>query len=334
MVMSGTVSPCGVRRLIGGVLALAILAAGLNGAVGFHFQPRLRHPRVSRQTARTLLRFGGGLTLAGLAYIPLSVGERFLLAHFHSTTEVGYYAAAATVGAILLTIPHSLSQVLLPALARLTSAGQTEDHRRLYHQSLKGLFLVTVPAALGLAFVARPFLDLWAGPTFGVHSTVPLYIIVGCLCVNTIAYLPYTQVLASGRASTLAKVHLGELVPYLLAAAVLTDQFGAIGAAAAWGGRLVVGSVIFFAIVRRSDGLGWIPTPERGALSIALLTGLAAALVLISTITTSLAGRAIAGALAIGAYAAVTWLSVLTAQERRGLAALGRELTSRRLTAR
>ena len=29
---------------------------------------------------------------------------------------------------------------------------------------------------------------------------MPLYIIVGCLCVNTIAYLPYTQVLASGRA--------------------------------------------------------------------------------------------------------------------------------------
>src|SRR3954447_738706 len=152
----------------GGVVSLAVLAtvvaalaAGLNGAVAFHFQPRLRRPRISREAAGALLRFGGGLTLAALAYIPLSTAERFLLAHFHSTTEVAYYAAAATLGALLLTIPHSLSQVLLPALARLTSAGRTEDHRRLYDQSLKGLFLVTVPAALGLAFVARPFLNLW-----------------------------------------------------------------------------------------------------------------------------------------------------------------------------
>ncbi|WP_407736546.1 lipopolysaccharide biosynthesis protein, partial [Hyalangium sp.] len=131
----------------GGVVSLAVLAtvvaalaAGLNGAVAVHYQPRLRRPMFSRKAARTLLRFGGGLTLAGLAYIPLSTAERFLLAHFHSTTEVAYYAAAATLGALLLTIPHSLSQVLLPALARLSSAGRTEDHRRLYDRSLKGVF--------------------------------------------------------------------------------------------------------------------------------------------------------------------------------------------------
>ena len=43
---------------------------------------------------------------------------------------------------------------------------------------------------------------------------------------------------------------------------------------------------------------------------------------------------AIVGAVAIGGYAVLMWLIVLTAQERRGLVALGRELTSRRLTAR
>jgi O-antigen/teichoic acid export membrane protein len=328
------VADTGVVALAVLATAVAVLAAGLNGAVAFHFQPGMRHPKVSRETARKLLRFGGALTLAGLAYVPLSTAERFLLAHYHSTTEVGYYAAAATVGALLLTIPHSLSQVLLPALARLSSAGRTDDHHRLYYQSLKGLFLITVPAALGLAYVARPFLDLWAGPTFGVHSTVPLYIIVGCLCVNTIAYLPYTQVLASGRASTVAKVHLAELAPYLIAAAVLTDRFGAAGAAVAWGGRLVVGSVIFFAIVRRTDGLGWVPTPERAVLSIVALLGLSVALLLAASFTGSLAGRAGVGAVMMAAYVAVAWRAVLTDQERTGLVALGRELMSRRLTAR
>jgi O-antigen/teichoic acid export membrane protein len=317
----------------GGVVSLAVLAAivaavaaGFNGAVAFHFQPQLRHPAISREVGRNLLRFGGGLTLAALATVPLATAERFFLAHYHSTTEVGYYAAAATVGALLLTIPHSLSQVLLPALTRLTSAGRTGDHARLYEQSLKGLFLTAVPAALGLAFVAKPFLHLWAGPAFAVHSTAPLYVLIGCLGVNTVAYLPYTQVLASGRASTVAKVHLGELAPYLLVAAVLTDQFGAIGAAAAWGGRLVVTSVIFFAVVWRTDRLAWVPTPDRAGLSIGAIVCLAAALLLAATVTSSLAGRALLGVPILTLYGAVVWRVVLTYPERRGLSALIREM--------
>jgi O-antigen/teichoic acid export membrane protein len=316
-----------------GVVSLAVLAAvsaalaaGLNAVVAVRLQPRLRRPIISPGVARTLLRYGGALALAGLAYIPLSIAERFWLAYFHSTTDVAYYAAAATLGALLLTIPHSLSQVLLPALARLASAGRKDDHRRLYDQSLRGVFLVTVPAAMALAFVARPFLTVWAGPSFGAHSTVPLYIIVGCLCVNTIAYIPYTHVLATGRASTVAKVHLAELVPYMVAAAVLTNEFGATGAALAWGGRLVVSSFVFFVLVWRADRLGWVPTPERARSSIAALACLGGAFLLVSTTTTSLVGRGASAVLILGAYSAVVSRQVLTAQERGGLLALGREL--------
>jgi O-antigen/teichoic acid export membrane protein len=321
----------------GGVVTLAVLAAVsatlavvLNAAAAVRYLPQLRRPNLSRSVARLLVRYGGALTVAGLAAIPLSTGERFFLAHYHSTTEVAYYAVAATLGALLLTIPQSASQVLFPALARLESSDRIDDHRRLYHQTLKSIFLLTVPAALGLVFVARPFLDLWAGPAYAVHSTVPLDIIAGCLCINTLSYLPYTHLLAAGRVSTVAKVHVAELVPYLLVAAVLTREFGATGAAAAWGGRLVVSSVVFFAIARKTDGLRWVPTPERALLSIVTLACLGVAFLLSSTTTTSLAGRGIWTVFIFAAYAAIAWRLVLTAGERQGLSALGRELRHRR----
>lgn len=317
----------------GGVVALTtllaaslILVAVLNGFLAVHFQPRAIRPRFERSMARALLAYGGVLTIASLASVPLMNAERFFLAHFHSTTEVAYYAAAAALGALLLTIPMSAGQVLLPALARLQSGGLVAEHRRLYAHALRAVFLVAAPLALAMSFVARPFLDLWAGPAYGAHSAGPFYLIVAGLFLNTLTWLPYTHLLASGRTATIAKIHLAELAPYLVGAAVLASAYGAMGAAAAWAGRLGVDCIIFFAVVERSDRLGWVPTPSRKILSIGTIGGLGVAFWLLALLTSDLPTRLAMGSILLAVYLGFVWRRVLTDPERVGVGRLVAEL--------
>ena len=81
---------------------------------------------------------------------------------------------------------------------------------------------------------ARPFFELWAGAEFAEKSTIPFYVLVGGLIFNVMAYVPYTLLMAFNRSDLIGRVHLAEVVPYILCAALLTSWLGAIGAAIAW----------------------------------------------------------------------------------------------------
>ena len=111
-----------------------------------------------------------------------------------------------------------------------------------------GLFLLVTPAAVLLAFVARPFLSLWAGPQYGAHSTAPFLVAVIGVWFDCLAFMPTSYLLSSGRTKMIAYIRAAQLVPYLVAAWILTDRFGVIGAAFAWSGGVCAG---FRAVVRR-----------------------------------------------------------------------------------
>lgn len=322
-------APVVLAAVAGGVVTMAavmatawIVAAGLNFRAAARLLPVLRRPRVTGATLRPIVKYGGALAISGLADIPLSTASWFLLAHFRSATAVAYYAAASALGLLITVIPLAVFQPMLPALTRLASEERFDEHRRLYHQVLRGAFLLSTSAALVLAFLGHPFLALWAGPVYGVHSAGAFYVILVGLWFNTLAYVPYGQLLASGRTSTLAVIHLAELIPYLLLAAVLTSDFGVVGAASASAVRLIVDSLAYFAIVRHRYKLPWVPTPYRGAASVIAFLCLGGVLFGLSAVTSSLAVRAAWSVITMAVFGTVMWRLVLTTSERSSLATL------------
>src|ERR1035437_8918360 len=71
----------------GGVVVMAGVVAATAAAnlfIAVRLQPGLLRPRFRRNLVSPLLRYGGGLTISGLAAIPLVTAERFFLAHNHS----------------------------------------------------------------------------------------------------------------------------------------------------------------------------------------------------------------------------------------------------------
>ena len=265
-----------------------------------------------------MLRNGAGLALSGLALIPLTTAERFLLAYFHSSKTVAYYSVAATLASLLLVLPFAVARPLLPALVRLKGSGRDEEHRRLYDQSLLFMLMVLTPLTIIGAFVARPFLGVWAGPGYGAHSTLPFYLLLPGFWFAALSYIPTTQMLAAREATTLAILRIVEILPYLALAAVLSRAFGAAGAAAAWSARSVVDAVALFILVRRKHGLGWPSVAHRMRQTLLNLFLMAALLAGVGIATDSLALRLLAGASAMALYCAGSWRFMLTGAERQG----------------
>jgi O-antigen/teichoic acid export membrane protein len=316
-----TVTAVGLGAAVFGMLGNLLLALRL--------QPALRLPRLNKTIMRQLLAYGGALTVSGLASIPLSTAERFFLAHNHSTTVVAYYSVAATLGTVLNVLPEQLVGPLLPSLTKLQAQGRPNDHHALYRKSLAGLFLVLTPATMILAFLARPFLSLWAGPAYALHSTGPFLVIIGAVWLNCFAWVPVTYLLSSGRTKLIAYVQLVEVLPYVAAAYVLTEKFGAMGAAIVWSATIGVDAVAYFGLARRIAHLPVSPLSEQRWRSIGSLVALGCALVLAATVSSSFAAR-IAWAIALGViYAMAVWRLVLTAKEREALSRLILEILRR-----
>jgi O-antigen/teichoic acid export membrane protein len=329
--------PLALTAVSGGVVTVTTVAlcAAIVGALGsfvlgVRLQPAIRRPRVNRAVLRQLLSYGGALTIAGVASIPRMTAERFFLAHNHSTTVVAYYAVAATLATTLNVLPEQLVGPLLPGLVRLEAQGRIDEQRALYRKSLAALFLGLTPAAIILAFLAHPFLSLWAGPAYGLHSTGPLFVIVAGVWFNCMAWVPYNYLLSCGRTKLIARVQMAEVLPYLAGAWVLTSGYGAMGAAIVWSASFVADSVIFFTVVRRvAPQLTFSPLSERRLRSVGAPVLLACLFVAAATVSHGLPAR-LTWAAGLGLiYTAIVWFLVLTAGERQGLLQLVGEVTRR-----
>jgi O-antigen/teichoic acid export membrane protein len=326
----GTVgAPVALAVLGGGVttvavvnLATSILMVVCNFLLAVHFQPALLHPRFDKAVLRKLLAYGGALTLAGVALVPLTTAERFFLAHNHSTTAVAYFAVAVTLATTLQVLPEQLAAPFLPGLARLEAAGRLQDLRALYRKGLSGLFLLVTPAAVLLAFVARPFLSLWAGPQYGAHSTAPFLVAIAGVWFICLSWMPNSYLLSSGRTRLIAYIKMAELVPYLVAAWILTEQFGVMGAASAWSARCAVDSVLTFGAARRVASLPCLPLSDRRLRSVSGPLALGGAAMLLAQVTSGLAARLVWAAALTLVYGAAVWYLILTSRERRGIMAL------------
>jgi O-antigen/teichoic acid export membrane protein len=313
--------------LVGAVWAIAGTACATtlaHGVVAFRTQPRLWPPRFPKGLVKRLVRFGGALAVSTAVAVAVTYGEKLILTHFGSVSDLAYYTVALTLGGVIVMAPIAVSQALMPAFARLQDKSRRPELRELYERITRIVLLGTLPASLLLAGVAKPFLELWAGPEYARRSAPLLYILVGGFSLNALALIPYRLLTALGRADLNARYHLAELVPYLAGATALVYYFGTTGAALAWSLRLAAGMVWCFFIVWRITGM--LPNPLPAA-----TRSFAAALLALAI---PLAAAELGGAPAVvrlglcvaaaAVYATMTWSSVLTAGERAWVTGLVR----------
>jgi O-antigen/teichoic acid export membrane protein len=222
------------------IAAIAILLA-----MCFRLHPVLRaRPCFDRSLVRSLLGYGGWITVSGAVGPILVFFDRFLIGALLSIAAVGFYTPPFMISTKLWILPGSLMSTLFPAFSSSAGRGDNEWIRNALIRSLKFLLLTVGPAALVLAFFARPFLTLWLGAKFANEGTLVLQIMAVAVFVNSLGHVPYNLLQGIGRPDLTAKFHLIEVPFHVVLAWFLVARFGLAGAALAWAIRVTLDFVL------------------------------------------------------------------------------------------
>ena len=144
-----------VGVLVGGGLQFLIQVPSMR-RVGFRYQPLLsfRDERV-RQVMRLI-----GPAILGVAALQVNVLVNSIFASEGEGWLTWINRAFRLMHLPIGVFGVAISTVALPNLARLVAAGNMEEYRRSFSYALRLMFLLTVPASVGLMVLAEPICRL------------------------------------------------------------------------------------------------------------------------------------------------------------------------------
>jgi O-antigen/teichoic acid export membrane protein len=257
----------GLFALVGPLLVLpfarglgpvvAILVVGRLASWAIHLRlclgavPGLRRGAAVRSDlVRPLLSFCGWLTLTNIV-VPIMVQmDRFFIGALVSTAAVAYYTTPFELVIKGWFIPGAVLGAVFPAFATSFACdrGRTE---LIFVRTLNYIFIFIFPITLALVALAPEGLALWLGPDFARQSTAVLRWLAIGVFLGALQHVPSSLMQGVGRPDLVAKLHLVEVPPYLLAAWHLIVRRGIEGAALAWTGRMTLSLFLFFVVAQR-----------------------------------------------------------------------------------
>jgi O-antigen/teichoic acid export membrane protein len=271
--------------------------------------------------ARSLLGYGGWLTISSASAPAIIYGERAIIASVTSAGVLGLYVIPYELAARMWVIPGALAATLFPAFTTLNEIG-IDRIKATYRQSLTLLVVALGPLVVILVSMGGPLLRGWLGAETASSITVPLQIFAVGAVVNSLGYMPLAFLQASGRAWLAARLHLTEIPATYLVTWGLVAQLGLVGAAIAWLARVTIDSCVLFILAGR--GSEEVAAGARASLSSIAILGLAILCAALSSTIETVQLRAIAVVLILFLSLGFTWRLSLTGSDRALLASLAR----------
>jgi O-antigen/teichoic acid export membrane protein len=236
----------------------AIVIFILNLIISGKLLPSLYKLSIDKKLFQSLIQFGKGMILYDIAVMVVVNMEKFLLpAITGDPKQTAYFSIAATLANMTSMFTLAVGQTLIPAFSQMLAPEKKEALNALFARTFKGCLFVLMPVCIFLIVIAKPFLWLWAGQEFGIHSAPPFYILMGGVFFSLLMFIPNSILLANGRTSLFGKLYAIEVVPYLLLTFLLIRQFGIFGAAFAWSLREFTNTIVFYFFSKKYTGISY-----------------------------------------------------------------------------
>jgi O-antigen/teichoic acid export membrane protein len=201
-------------------------------------------PSFSSSHAKSLLVFGGWVTITSLVGPLMVVLDRFIIGATEGASAVTYYTVPYQLAERSTVLPAALTSALFP---RLAMAGGAEG-RELAMLAFRSLAAAMTPVMLIALLLVEWFFGLWISSEFASKAAVTAQILLLGFWINGLAYVPLAKLQTAGRPDAIAKCHLAELIPYLLFLFVGLHFFGLPGAAAAYSLRTFADYVLLLSL--------------------------------------------------------------------------------------
>jgi O-antigen/teichoic acid export membrane protein len=113
---------------------------------------RGRRLRIRRSTLEHIRRIGGPVALAQVGFLVWISADQIWVENVLGTREIGLYGAAKNLAQVFFVLPAGVTGALLPRMAELRTAGETDRARQLVYRTTVGL--VVLSAVLAILVIA------------------------------------------------------------------------------------------------------------------------------------------------------------------------------------
>lgn len=182
-------------------------------------------------------REGGWMTISNIAAPMMVYADRFILAALFAGNVVAWYVTSLDMMMRMLMIPSALAGALFP---KFSSASEPALHAKAfvdYQRSIRILAAIMLPLCTLAAFLAYDGLRLWLGESFAIHAHRVVEITAAGIFMNGIALLGLTWLQGSGRSNLAARIHIAQLLVYIVCLFFAVKWYGIDGAAWIWMAR-------------------------------------------------------------------------------------------------
>ena len=198
----------------------------------------LKNHQYSWDIAKSLISFGGWLTVSSVLSPILTQADRFAIASLVSATAVYVYVLPYEMVAQSLIFVSAISSVIFPVLSRMIHNGAKDWVKYFY----KWLVTVTIFMAFVCVLIALflpLILKIWIDKDLNQNSVRVGQILCVGVFANSVGSMFYALLHAKGKANITAKIHLVELPIFIFTLVFLIQKFGVVGAAWAWVARMI-----------------------------------------------------------------------------------------------
>lgn len=202
---------------------------------------------------RRMLGYGGWITVTNLVSPLLVTIDQFIIAHVLGPKALAPYNIASAIAARLLLFPNAIARAVFPRLSIGVSdrgVGTASEMLVLTAASMTVLWL-------GATSFSQPLLSWWLGQNLGLEVYALIFPLLIGIWINSLGYIPYTYLQATGRPDLVAKIHMLELVPYVLSLWLALHQWGLQAMPYVWSGRVLI-DCIMLAFASRLPAKIWL----------------------------------------------------------------------------
>lgn len=213
--------------LVGGALVARLVPLPLLFGLCRRSVPLKGVGRPSAASAKSLLGFGGWVSLTTMAVTVLNSADRLAIGGTIGAAAVSIYTIPYNLMSRVYIIPHSLSPVLFPRFAFLEKA----DRDALALHGLQTVAAMVTPLLIGAILLVEPFFTIWIGREL-TEDALPLsYLFAIGFWFYCVGYPAVGLLQASGRPDLVSKLLIAQILPFIGATLLALSQFGLVGAA-------------------------------------------------------------------------------------------------------
>lgn len=233
-------------------LYLLIIAAGVARLMAFIFIKYLlwrkmlyrSKPKISKEMASNLLSFGGWMTLTAIIAPVIYMVDRFVISAVLGAAAVALYVIPYQISSRLSIIPTALNNAVFPRMSSI----DRDQERHIWILSTKVTLAIMTPIIIGLIFNMHWLLKVWIGTEIAQEA----YLIGQILLISSwglgMALLPLTVLHSRAQPKKPLMAYLIEIPLYIVALWYGLENYGLIGAAAAFAFRCTLDAILLSAI--------------------------------------------------------------------------------------